>query len=103
MTIDRLDPKTVFVMGPPCSGKRAFIKHCFPEHFEVDLYEFQDGTVARASTWQSYLLCQDALVEALKSHERVVLKHTLISVAHGLVPQILNTFNLAISSRINKI
>ena len=78
MTIDYSDLKTVFVMGPPCSGKRTFIKHRFPEHFVVDLHEFQDGTIARASTWQSYLLCKDALVEALGSHEKVVLKHTLM-------------------------
>lgn len=67
-----------FVFGPPCSGKSYFIKRFFPEHFIVDLHDFQDGTIAAENAYQSYFLCRDAFVEAIRRHPRIVLKHTLL-------------------------
>lgn len=67
--------RVVFVFGPPCSGKLTFIKKHFPHHFLVDVHEFQ---MQGMGVWESCCATEAALKEALRNHDKVVLKHTLM-------------------------
>lgn len=66
------------VMGPPCAGKSTFIKENFPDYKVIDLFDFQKNIMNYDEIMQSYLDCRDALIEALKNNENVVLEHTLL-------------------------
>ena len=67
------------VMGPSCSGKSHLIKERFSNAKVIDLYDFQErGFVTVESIWQSYVDCAEALKEALKTGEDIVLEHTLL-------------------------
>ncbi len=67
------------IMGPPCSGKSTFIKENFPSYKVIDLYDFQEHTLPTfESIMKSYEMTRDALVEALKKGDNVVLEHTLL-------------------------
>ena len=73
--IETADRSTVFVIGPPCSGKLTFAKRFFPDHVIVDLHEIQ---LSGVSVWESYLIARDQLVEALRNNPKVLLRHTLM-------------------------
>ncbi|WP_417123278.1 hypothetical protein [Paraeggerthella sp.] len=69
------DERVAFVFGPPCSGKLTFVKKHFPHHFLVDIHEFQ---MQGMGVWESRCATEDALKEALRNHDKVVMKHTLM-------------------------
>ena len=66
---------TIFVIGPPCSGKLTFARRHFPDHALVDLHDLQSTGM---STWDSYLAARDQLIDKLKTNEKVLLRHTLM-------------------------
>lgn len=70
----------IIVAGPTCAGKSTFIKDHFPQHTVVDLFDFQKDFkfVNPELVFESYIKCRDALVEALKQGQEVVLEHTLL-------------------------
>lgn len=73
------DNMVVFVIGPACAGKSTFIKERFKDYKVVDLYDFQRKTfMTTEDIYKSYENCRDALIEALKENEDVVLEHTLL-------------------------
>lgn len=65
----------VFVIGPPCSGKLTFVKENLPGYTVIDLHEIQKRS---RTTWDSYLVCERELIEALRRHRKVILRHTLM-------------------------
>lgn len=69
----------IIVMGPACSGKSHYIKENFPSHTIIDLYNFQDfNFITVDAVWKSYEECAEALKEAIKTKENIVLEHTLL-------------------------
>ena len=70
----------VIVAGPMCAGKSTYIQKNFPNHTVIDLYAFQDGMdfPTYETVMKSYEECRDALIEAIKRGEDVVLEHTLL-------------------------
>ena len=71
-----------FVIGPPSSGKLTFAKRHLPEYHVVDLHDIQQHGV---STWESYEIAQDRLIEALQAGDKVVLRHTLLKAPRRLM------------------
>ncbi|WP_172135036.1 AAA family ATPase [Adlercreutzia sp. ZJ473] len=65
----------VFVIGPPCSGKLTFIRENLLGYEVIDLHEIQKRS---CTVWDSYLICEKELVEALQRHRKVILRHTLM-------------------------
>lgn len=74
-----------FVMGIAGAGKSTYIKGKFPDCTVIDLYDFQkngyvlnSGMSFEEQCLQSYYACRDAVVEAIKNGEDVVMEHTLL-------------------------
>ena len=74
----------IFVFGMPGSGKTIYIKEHFPDFEHIDIKRFQrslpPGCTRERREQQmlaEYEECRQALVDALKTHENVVLEHTL--------------------------
>ncbi|WP_165045514.1 AAA family ATPase [Adlercreutzia sp. ZJ138] len=65
----------VFVIGPPCSGKLTFIRENLSGYAVIDLHEIQKRS---CTIWDSYLICEKELIEALRHHRKVILRHTLV-------------------------
>lgn len=72
--------KITFVMGIPCSGKSTYIKNNFSDRKVIDLYDYQkDEKFATIETIKkSYEKCKNALIDAIKNNEDVVMEHTLL-------------------------
>jgi predicted kinase len=70
--------RIVFVMGPACAGKSTFIKKHFPDFYKVDLFDFQTDFMSVDMVMKSYEDCKNALIDAIKTHENIVLEHTLL-------------------------
>lgn len=70
--------RIVFVMGIPASGKSTYIKDNFKDYKVIDLYDFQENSFTFEDIWKSYMDCKDALIEAIKNGEDVVMEHTLL-------------------------
>ena len=70
----------IFVIGPACAGKSTYIKNIFSDFKVIDLYDFQkDYTfLGYNECVKSYEKCKDALIEAIKNNENVVMEHTLL-------------------------
>ncbi len=70
----------IIVAGPTCAGKTTFIQDHFPNHTVIDLFQFQKDFLFLSvdAVMESYVKCCDALVEAIKRGEDVVLEHTLL-------------------------
>lgn len=68
----------VFVIGPSGAGKSTYIAKNFPNYKKVDLWDFQKDNQIYEGVWRSYERCCDALIEAVKNEENVVLEHTLL-------------------------
>lgn len=69
----------IFVIGPAGAGKTTFINKMFPNYKKIDLYDYQIGKkVSQEDIMRSYEECRDALIEAVKNEENVVLEHTLL-------------------------
>lgn len=69
----------VFVMGPSCGGKSTFIKKNFPNFKKIDLYDFEmENGFSMEGIVQAYEECKNALIEAVKNKENVVMEHTLL-------------------------
>ena len=68
------------VMGPSCAGKSHFIKETFPNSKVIDLWDFQKDYhfVSYDIIMKSYIDTKNALIEAIKNKEDVVLEHTLL-------------------------
>lgn len=67
----------IFVIGQSCSGKSTYIKKFFPDSMVVDLYNYQDKVITVQSVFDAYNKCKDALIDALKQSDNVILEHTL--------------------------
>lgn len=70
--------RITFVMGLPASGKSTYIKNNFKDTKVIDLYDFQKNSFTFEDIWKSYMDCKDALIEAIKNGEDVVMEHTLL-------------------------
>lgn len=70
--------RVAIVAGPPCAGKSTFIKKEFPNAHVIDVFDFQTSMMTPADVMESYLKCRDALIEALRTYDDVVLEHTLL-------------------------
>ncbi len=70
----------IFVIGPACAGKSTYIKNNFPDFKVIDLYDFQKdyAFLGYDECVKSYEKCKDALIEAIKNNENVVMEHTLL-------------------------
>ncbi len=70
----------IFVIGPACAGKSTYIKNNFPNFKVIDLYDFQKNYtfLGYNECFESYEKCKDALIEAIKNNENVVMEHTLL-------------------------
>lgn len=68
----------VFVIGPSGAGKSVYIEKFLPDYKKIDLWDFQKDNQIYDGVWRSYERCCDALVEAVRSGENVVLEHTLL-------------------------
>ena len=69
----------IFVIGPSCAGKSTYIKENLPDYKIIDLFDFQDYKfITVENIMKSYYDCKDALIEAIKENENVVLEHTLL-------------------------
>lgn len=69
----------VFVMGPSCGGKSTFIKKNFPNFKKIDLYDFEiENGFSVEAIMQAYEECKNALIDAIKNGENVVMEHTLL-------------------------
>lgn len=69
-----------FVMGMACSGKSSYIKKHFPNATIIDLYDFQKNKpfLGYEEVVKSYEECKEAVLEAIKRGEDVVMEHTLL-------------------------
>ena len=69
-----------FVIGPACAGKSTYIKNNFSDFKVIDLYDFQKdyAFLGYNECVESYEKCKDALIEAIKNNENVVMEHTLL-------------------------
>lgn len=70
--------RIIFVMGIAGSGKSTYIKENFTDFTVVDLYDFQQNCYTIQDCWKSYMDAKDALIEAIKKGENVILEHTLL-------------------------
>ena len=72
--------RIIFVIGPACAGKSTYIKNNFPDFKVIDLYDFQKdyAFLGYNECVESYEKCKDALIEAIKNNEDVVMEHTLL-------------------------
>lgn len=75
----------IFVFGLPCSGKSTFIKENFPDfkhiaidHFQKDLPYGCTQEERQEQMLAEYEECKQALIEAIKENDNVVLEHTLL-------------------------
>lgn len=75
-----MDNKVVFVMGIAGSGKSTYIKENFKDYKIIDLYDFQKDKLMFSvdDVWKTYVEAKDAILEAIKNNEDVVLEHTLL-------------------------
>lgn len=72
--------KITFVMGIPCSGKSTYIKNNFSDRKVIDLYDYQKNEkfTTIETIKESYEKCKNALIDAIKNNEDVVMEHTLL-------------------------
>ena len=70
----------IFVIGPACAGKSTYIKNNFSDFKVIDLYDFQKdyAFLGYNECVESYEKCKDALIEAIKNNENIVMEHTLL-------------------------
>lgn len=73
----------IFVIGPSCAGKSTFIANRYPNLKKIDLYDYQSYLLERKfytiqDILKSYEDCKNAVVEAVKNNEDIVLEHTML-------------------------
>jgi len=75
----------IFVFGMPRSGKTTYIKEHFPDFKHIDVFRFQKDLPPGCSQEErevqmmtEYEACKQALIDAIKTNENVVLEHTLL-------------------------
>lgn len=72
--------RIIFIMGVPGAGKSTYAKKNFPDFTFIDLKDFQKKYASSSieTIAKTYDECRDALIEAIKRNEDVIMEHTLL-------------------------